>query len=129
MEARPVPGELLTGGRLNAAITRAVVRSHSELAGRGPTKATAFFHDNVIVVVLEQTMTRSERSLAASGRLDAVHDVRQELQRAMRADLVSAIEGLTGCTVSAFMSDNSVEPDLAVELFVLDRPVSVIRGD
>jgi uncharacterized protein YbcI len=129
MEARPVPRELLTGGRLNAAITRAVVRSHSEHAGRGPTKATAFFHDNVIVVVLEQTMTRSERSLAASGRLDAVHDVRQELQRAMRADLVSAIEALTGCTVSAFMGDNCVEPDLAVELFVLDRPVPVMRGD
>jgi uncharacterized protein YbcI len=129
MEAEPVPRELLTGGRLNAAITRAVVRSHSEHAGRGPTKATAFFHDNVIVVVLEQTMTRSEQSLAASGRLDAVHDVRQELQRAMRADLVAAIERLTGCSVSAFMGDNSVEPDLAVELFVLDRPVPVMRGD
>jgi uncharacterized protein YbcI len=129
MEAQPAPRELLTGGRLNAAITRAVVRSHSEHAGRGPTKATAFFHGNVIVVVLEQTMTRSEQSLAASGRLDAVHDVRRELQGAMRADLVAAVETLTGCTVSAFMGDSSAEPDLAVELFVLDRPVPVTHGD
>ncbi|MCW2951559.1 MAG: hypothetical protein JWQ48_729 [Conexibacter sp.] len=129
METEPLPRELLSGGRLNAAITRAVVRSHSEHAGRGPTKASAFFHDNVIVVMLEQTMTRSEQSLAAAGRLDAVHDVRTELQRVMGADLVAAIETLTGCIVAAFMSDNTVAPDLAVELFVLDRPVPVTRGD
>jgi uncharacterized protein YbcI len=41
----------------------------------------------------------------------------------MRTELVEAIEALTGCGVLALVSDNSIEPDLAVELFVLDRSV------
>ena len=37
----------------------------------------------------------------------------------MRADLVTAVEGLTGRSVAAFMSANHIEPDLAAEIFVL----------
>jgi len=111
------------GGRLNAAIARGVVHMHSRFVGRGPTKAQAFFHGNVIVVVMRDTMTKSEVSLAADGREDAVLRMRYELQQAMKDDLVAEVESLTGCAVVAFMSANHIEPDLEAELFVLDRPV------
>jgi uncharacterized protein YbcI len=113
----------LTGGRLNAAIARGVVHMHSRFVGRGPTKAQAFFHGNVIVVVMRDTMTKSELSLVADGRGDAVLEMRKALQRTMEPDLVAAVETLTGCMVVAFMCANHVEPDLEAELFVLDRPV------
>lgn len=115
--------EQLTGGRLNAAIANAVVRIHSQYLGKGPSKGQAFFRDRVIVVVMEETLTKAERSLADSGREDHVLAMRQEFQRTMEADLVAAVEGLTGCRVAAFMSDNHIAPDMAAELFVLDRPV------
>jgi hypothetical protein len=38
----------------------------------------------------------------------------------MRIDLVAAIEELTGRTVEAFLSDNLHEPDVAVEIFLLN---------
>lgn len=37
----------------------------------------------------------------------------------MRNDLVAAVERETGRTVIAFMSDNHLDPDYAVEFFVL----------
>jgi len=37
----------------------------------------------------------------------------------MQADVSLAIEELTGRKVIGFMSDNHIDPDLAVEVFVL----------
>lgn len=115
--------DLLIGGELNAAIATAVVRVHSRYAGRGPTRAQAFHTRNVVVLLLEDTMTREERSLAAGGKKDTAWHMRRQLQSTMRASLIGAIEELTHCNVVAFMSDNHIDPDLAAELFVLDRPV------
>lgn len=118
----PVP-EQLTGGKLNAALAEAVVRIHNQYLGRGPSKGQAFFRDNVIVVVMEETLTKAERSLVESERRDHVLSMRREFQRTMERDLVRTVEELTGCEVVAFMSDNHIDPDMAGELFVLDRPV------
>jgi len=115
--------EQLSGGRLNAALADAVVQIHNRYLGRGPSKGQAFFRENVVVVVMEETLTKAERSLVESDRGDRVLGMRREFQRTMEDDLVEAVEGLTGCSVVAFMSDNHVDPDVAAELFVLDRPV------
>lgn len=112
-----------TGGRLNQAIANAVVRRHKRFLGRGPTKAQAFFRHNVVVVVMQDTLTEAERNLAASGDHAAVLEMRQRYQQTMRVDLEDAIEELTGRKVEAFLSGNHIGPDLAFELFVLDRPV------
>jgi hypothetical protein len=36
--------------------------------------------------------------------------------------MVAAVETVTGRAVTAFMSANHVDPDLTVEIFVLDDP-------
>jgi hypothetical protein len=38
----------------------------------------------------------------------------------MREDAIAKIEELTGRRVTAFMSANHIDPDLAAELFVLE---------
>jgi hypothetical protein len=55
--------------------------------------------------------------------------MRQRYQQVMRAELVSAIEELTASKVEAFVSGNHIDPDLAFELFVLDRAVPGERVD
>lgn len=115
--------EQLTGGQLNAALANAVVKIHNQYLGRGPSKGQAFFRENVVVVVMEEILTKAEHSLVEAGRKDHVLDMRREFQRTMEADLQEAVEGLTGCKVVAFMSDNHIAPDMAAELFVLDRPI------
>ena len=99
------------------------MRINRDYAGRGPTKAQAFFRHNVVVVLLQDVMTRLERTLVARGHPDAVRQEREQLQEVMRADLIGAIERLTGCTVTAHMTDTASEENMAVQVFVLDRPV------
>jgi uncharacterized protein YbcI len=118
------PGEPLAGGPLNAAICNALVRIHREYLGRGPTKARASIRDNTIVVLMEDTLTKAERSLVADGRQEDVLRIRQSFQRTMRADVVSAVQELTGRAVIAFMSDTHIDPDLACEVIILEPDVT-----
>jgi uncharacterized protein YbcI len=115
-------------GSLNEAIAGAVVRTHARVAGRGPRCAVAFHRDHMVVVVLQGTLTKGELSLAADGRHQAVTRIRRQFRDLMRTELVEAIEALTGCGVLALVSDSSIEPDLAVELFVLDGSIDDARG-
>jgi uncharacterized protein YbcI len=118
------PSDQPTGGQLNAAIVRRVVQVYGEYAGRGPAKAQAFFHGNVVVVVLHGTHTRAERRLVADGRGEVVAAMRREIQRTMRPELGAAVEKLTGARVLATLSDSHVDPDVASEVFVLDAPIA-----
>ena len=45
--------------------------------------------------------------------------LRRKFQKAMRNDLIAAVEQLGGRKVIAFMSANHMEPDFSVETFVL----------
>jgi uncharacterized protein YbcI len=113
-----------TGGEFNAAIARAAVRYHAEALGRGPTKAQSFYRGATIVIILEDTMTKGERTLVSAGREDAVLQTRQAFQDALRPYMKSTIERLTGAKVRAFLSANHIEPDVAAEIFILDRPLA-----
>jgi uncharacterized protein YbcI len=109
-----------TGGSLAAAISRATVRIMAEYIGRGPTKARTSIRDDVVLVLLQDTLTKAERSLLAAGEDDFVLEARHRFQITMRDDLVAAVEMLTERKVIAFMSSNHVNPDMAAEVFVLE---------
>ncbi len=114
----PKRKELETGPRA-AAISNAMVQLLHEYTGRGPTRARTTIGDNVIVCVLADTLTKSERKLVDGGEDRLVLEQRSALQRLMRDDAIGAVERFSGRTVSAFMSNNHIDPDLAVETFVL----------
>ena len=107
------------GGELAAEISRTVVRALSETTGRGPTKAKTTIGDNGVFVVLQDTLTHGERTLSNAGQGKAVLDLRRRWQAVMQIDVSRSIEELTGRKVIGFMSDNHIDPDLAVEVFVL----------
>jgi uncharacterized protein YbcI len=69
-------------------------------------------------------MTRTEReahtSLVRDGKHDVVLHGRRAFQDTIQADAEDVVYELTGRRVSAFMSTNHIDPDLAVEIFVLD---------
>ena len=107
-------------GELAAAISNTVVRALARTTGRGPTQAKTTIGDNGIFVVLQDSLTVGERTLTNAGEGDAVLDLRRRWQRVMREDVSREIEELTGRKVTGFMSDNHIDPDLAVEVFVLE---------
>jgi uncharacterized protein YbcI len=102
-----------------AAISNAIVQLLHEYTGRGPTRARTTISDDLIVCVLADTLTKSERKLVDAGEERLVLEERSTFQRLMREEAIGAIENLSGRTVKAFMSNNHIDPDLAVETFVL----------
>ena len=110
-------------GALSAGISRAVVRLFSEHTGRGPTKARTTIDAELIVVLLHDSMTHAEKTLAQAGKHAEVLQIRRTFQETMRPSLIEAVEGLTDRTVVSFMSANDVDPDAAAEIFVIDRAV------
>ena len=105
-------------------ISRGIVSVYKEEFGRGPTRARTYFNDDVITVLLEDTLTGVETSLVKHGEEEVVARMRERFQEAVCDRLVALVESETGRTVQAFMSDHSVMPDYAVEIFVLGE-----RGD
>ena len=110
------------GGTLHAAISHAVVGLLREYTGRGPTASRTTIRDNVVLVMLEQTLTKGEQSLVNKGRVDKVIEIRHEFQEAMRDESMAKIGELTGRQVIAMLSANHVNPDIGAEIFVLDGP-------
>ena len=101
-------------------ISTAAVQLLHDRTGRGPTKAKTMIADNVVTVLLEDTLTTGERHLVDKGRADRVLELRHDFQLVMRDDLVEIVERQLDRKVIAFMSQNHVNPDLAVEVFVLE---------
>jgi uncharacterized protein YbcI len=107
-------------GGLSAAISTATVHLLREYTGRGPTRAKTYLNHDLITVVLQETLTKGERSLVNGGLERDVLHTRRLFQETMRDDLVAAIERLSGRSVTAFMSANHIDPDMAIESFVLE---------
>ena len=114
--------QLPVHGSVAAEISNGVVGIVREYTGRGPTRARTTITDELVVVVMGETLLKAERSLVASGEENTVLATRRKFQATMREEFVTLIEGALERRVIAFMSDNHLEPDLAVELFVLDAP-------
>ena len=117
--------EASTSGSKAAAISNHVVRTMSDYTGRGPTKARTYINDDLVTVLLQDTLTRGERSLVKEDLDGLVLSMRKAYQGTMREDLVNGIEEVLGRKVIAFMSDNHIDPDVAVEVFVLARRTHV----
>jgi uncharacterized protein YbcI len=105
---------------LQVAISNAIVGFMRQNTGRGPTKARTTIRDNVVLVMLEHTLNKGEQVLVSRGRSEKVLALRHEYQEAMREESSQKVAELTGRRVVAFMSANSLDPDLASEIYVLD---------
>jgi len=117
------------GGSVPSAISNAIRQLVADYSGRGPTRARTSIRDNLVVVLLEDTLTKGERRLVSKGRDHRVIDYRREFQDAMREDAIASVEELTGRKVAAFMSANHIDPDLAAELFVLEPAPETAPSD
>lgn len=120
----PVTHEHPPTGSMSAAISNAIVRLLSEYTGRGPTKARTYIDENLITVVLQDTLTKGERSLLRDGEVALVLANRKAFQNSMAADMIAAVDRLSGRRTAAFLSANHIDPDIAVESFVLEPPAA-----
>jgi uncharacterized protein YbcI len=103
------------------AISNAITKLQRENYGRGPDSVrTVVGHDHIICF-LENSFMPVERTLIEAGEIDAVRHTRLAFQRAMESRFVNTIEEISGRKVRAFLSQVSLNPDISVEVFVLER--------
>jgi uncharacterized protein YbcI len=115
----------LAGGRLLSEITNRIVALMREHYGRGPIKAKTYVLDNLIVCVLSDGgLTAIERTMIGGGEPERVLEMRRDFQRVMKVRYSEMIEELTGRNVLAFLSQAHVEPDLTIEMFLMDGPLA-----
>jgi uncharacterized protein YbcI len=110
-------------GETLSRITSSIVGLYREHFGRGPTAAKTYALDDVVVCVLRDGLTVIEKTLFNGGKADTVRTMRAAFQDAVSHRFTGAIEELTGRKVRAFLSQAHVDPDLAIEVFFLDRPL------
>jgi uncharacterized protein YbcI len=107
-------------GALKNEISSAIVQLLHDYTGRGPAGARTYVADDLVTVVLRDTMTAGETNLVSAGHEAFVLELRHKFQMAMKDDSVEVIERLTGRNVVAFMSTNNIEPDIAAEIYMLE---------
>jgi uncharacterized protein YbcI len=103
-----------------AQVTRDLVQLHCEYYGKGPTKARTYMVNDTLISILKGGFTTVETTLIDEGKADAVHEMRRSFQAAMEDRFRAVVEGATGRGVIAYMSQIHSDPDMAVELFVLE---------
>jgi uncharacterized protein YbcI len=113
-------GPRQASGEALARISTGLVQLHSRYYGKGPTKAKTHLVDDTVVSILRGGFTPAERTLIDEGDVDAVYSMRRSFQKAMEEQFTAVVEEATGRTVIAYMSQIHHDPDLAVEIFVLE---------
>jgi uncharacterized protein YbcI len=110
-----------------AQISTGLVQLHSRYYGKGPTKAKTHMVDDTVVCILRGGFTTVERTLLDTGEVESVYQMRRSFQQAMEENFRLIVEETTGRNVIAYMSSIHVDPDLAVELFVLEPVEEPVR--
>jgi uncharacterized protein YbcI len=118
---RSIENASSTATELSRKISREIVALTKQRVGRGPTYARTYIHGNLVVTILGDTMTRAERTLLhQDGGEDHVRDFRRVIDAGSRPEAKALIEHVTGRRVVACLSDHAVDPDWAIEAFVLE---------
>jgi uncharacterized protein YbcI len=113
-------GHETTRGEVLAQISTRLVQLHSRYYGKGPTKAKTHMVNDTVVSILQGGFTTVERTMIDSGRVEIVHEMRRSFQNAMADPFREVVEEATGRGVIAYMSQIHTNPDMAVEIFVLE---------
>jgi uncharacterized protein YbcI len=118
------PEPPLVGDELLVAVTDAMVVLHKRYHHRKPVTAkTQMLGDDLLACVLGGVYTDVEQTMIELERAPTVKDTRSAFQNAMQHKFIGEVERLSGRTVSAFISDSHVGPDIEIELFMLTTPV------
>jgi uncharacterized protein YbcI len=97
-----------------------LVRLHSRYYGKGPTKAKTYLVNDTVVCILRGGFTTVERTLIDEGNVEAVYQIRRSFQQAMEVQFTAVVQEAIGRRVIAYISQIHQDPDLAVEIFVLE---------
>ena len=101
-------------------ICNRMARLHKQAFGRGPTKCRALFADHQsLVVILEKTLTVSERNLLAMGEVARLHESRIFAQSTLEHEARTIIEEVLQRRTVAFITGLDPRRDMTLHFFTL----------
>jgi uncharacterized protein YbcI len=100
-------------------ISNTAVALHREHFGRGPGAAKTHISDNLVVCILTDVFTPVERTLIEAGQEARVRETRAAHRAATEEVYKERMEGVLGRRVEAHLTSVHVDPDVAVDVFVL----------
>lgn len=109
------------------AISAGMVSLYKEYLGRGPTKAHTTIRDDMVVTVLEGSLTKAEQTLQNGDQAESVRGLRRTLQEAMMPPMKRLVEEALQREVVCALSDHCPDPDYAVEVLLLVPPLTKLR--
>jgi uncharacterized protein YbcI len=110
-------------------ISNAAVALHREHFGRGPGAAKTHLSDNLVVCVLTDVFTPFEKTLIDAGQAERVRETRAIHRAATEGVYKLRMEVVLGRRVEAHMNSIHVDPDVAVDIFVLGEEDPLVPLD
>jgi len=114
-------------GPLRQQLSNAMMALYKQYYGKGPTDCRAYLERDLVVLVLTGGYNAGEQTLFEDGKWHDVRRTRLAWQDSMEERFTETIEQLTHRTVKAFMSASHQDPDVSVELFVLNETPATPR--
>lgn len=114
--------------RQATAISNGIGSLHREHYGRGADRIRTIIHPELVATTLEDCFTPVERRMIAEGAFAQVRKTRTMFQDWMGPHFIEVVESATGRHVKAFFSQVGHDPDISVELFLLEPGGAVSDG-
>ena len=123
-DPRPEEATLPTQRAVEEEICRDLLAIHRDSYGRSAGDAQAHVMDDTVIVILDDLeLLPNEEYLIQHGRSDAVKQIREQFQQAIRSTFAAAVERATGRRVVGFASHAQLdEQPFAIEIFRLGPP-------
>ena len=107
-------------GQELAEISRVIVNLYKERLGHGPTRARAIrCADDVVVCVMEGTLTTKERTLRSGGADQSLLESRTEVQEIIKDEISGRVEAAIGRPISSIVGGIDIDNDVATLTFLL----------
>jgi uncharacterized protein YbcI len=100
-------------------LSNAMVALHRDCFGRGPGAARSFVNEDMAVCVLTDIYTPVERALIEAGQADHVRRTRSLYRDVVEGKHRLRAEQVLERPVTAFLSVVNVNPDVAIQVFLL----------
>jgi uncharacterized protein YbcI len=102
-------------------LARAIVRLYKQRLGHGPTKARAYrADDEILLCVMEGTLTTKERTLHEGGADHGLLESRAEVQEILKGEIGAEVERALGRRVRSVVGGVDPDSDIATQTFLLE---------
>lgn len=115
--------ETQTRGQLERTLSQRVQALYRTQLGQQPSRVQCQIFDGKVVIILEDSITKTEQVLVASGQEELAEQVRDDLDKAFNPQLTELIQEVVGIEVIDVLTDATLKTGRTGTIAVLaDTP-------